>query len=535
MMIKRTITFIIFILLLFSMPVFGANYTILTSTTTFDGDTDCGGACTSADTIIIEGGARGDLIIRDLDGSGSYIDIVNEDVNPDAKVIITNDGTGGIGILTFYNCKYIDIKGDNDGDLTYGIKVVNDNVPAHTGACIQFWGDCDNVKLSYVEIAFDGHTGDNGGGIGVGVGAESSSMIYDTFEIFNNYIHGSRYSDMYLGRNDPGGNDDPYIKDFSIHDNLMEGSGGYGITLKGVHTSSSPITIYNNTIKITGVVHQTGDCTNPSVDDCMFGIGVQYFEGSTYANIYNNWIEKTYGEGFKLGEGDHNLYDNIIVGCGTGDLGSYGHGVTTFQTTTSNIYDNIIIQPTRYGVYGRSGSGTVQIDRNLIGNPGVGYIENDAHLVEGTGANANIKEADVVDFNFNTWSDDSDYSNDRFRTRDLNPPNNGTDFAVNGALTWKNFGDLTGLDGYFEKDTNPPTVKVVDNSLIETYDPPGDLDTGSIYYWKLIGYGGAGNDTGAVYKLTTAGGPPVDPSNKADVLWSIKGGDVLYSDKAGDW
>ena len=74
---KRIIlTLTILILFALSSQAGAADYTIATGTTTFDGDTDCGGAaCTSADTIIIAGGARGRLLIQDVDGDGTGEDV----------------------------------------------------------------------------------------------------------------------------------------------------------------------------------------------------------------------------------------------------------------------------------------------------------------------------------------------------------------------------------------------------------------------------------------------------------------------------
>ena len=84
----------------------GSIYYVSTSTTIVDGDTFCGGgACTSADTIIIRGGARGSLKFQDFNGAGSYITITNENTNPDSKVVITSNGSGGWGVLSLSNCK----------------------------------------------------------------------------------------------------------------------------------------------------------------------------------------------------------------------------------------------------------------------------------------------------------------------------------------------------------------------------------------------------------------------------------------------
>ena len=63
----------------------------------------------------------------------------------------------------------------------------------------------------------------------------STSWIFDTFEIHHKYIHDVNYAGMYLGQNEPWNLDNPYIANFLVHDNIIDNSGCYGITLKGVH------------------------------------------------------------------------------------------------------------------------------------------------------------------------------------------------------------------------------------------------------------------------------------------------------------
>ncbi len=210
----------------------GSIYYVPTSTTTVDGDTFCGGAtCTSADTIIIRGGARGNLLLQDFDGSGAYIHIVNQNINPDSKVEIN-------GVIQLDNCQYVDLRGDNDPNLTYGIKVLNDGIPSASANSVRVKGKSDHIKISYIEVAFDGNSTMSGNGIFVQDGAESSSWIWDTIEIHHNYIHGCIYAGMYLGQNEPYANDNPYIANVSVHDNIIDDSGVYGMVLKGVSASS---------------------------------------------------------------------------------------------------------------------------------------------------------------------------------------------------------------------------------------------------------------------------------------------------------
>lgn len=406
--IKNTLKLFAFLVCLLPVWTWAASYEVSTSTSIVDGDTFCGGsACTSSDTIIIRSGARGSLKFQDFDGAGSYITITNENTNSDSKVEITSNGAGGWGVLSLSNCKYVDLRGDNDGDLAYGIKVRNDGTPARSGS-VWVYGESDHIKISYLEITCEGNTTTSGIGIQVQDVNLTTSWTFNNFEIHHNYIHDTRYSGMYLGHNWPQANNDPYVGTFSIHHNLLEDMGSYGMTYKGVKGPDNYI--YNNTIRTTGVVRE--DLTG----DAWAGIGVQMFEPGYMVEIYDNRIEYTKGSGIKIGESVRNLvYRNKILGCGTGGEEKYSHGIQLYHPNThsTEVYDNIIIQAKGYGIYGHWSTHDNYHKRNLIGNLGIGEAGG-IGLTEGTGADANIYHADVADFNFSAWSDDGDYSNDIF-------------------------------------------------------------------------------------------------------------------------
>jgi len=309
------------------------------------------------------------------------------------------------------NCKYVDLRGNNDGDITYGIKVIN--TLGRPGG-VWPYGESDHIKISYIEMAFDNAPA--GSGIHIGDASLSSSWIFDTFEIHHNYIHGTGYAGMYLGMNNPPDNDNPYIANFSVHDNIMEDLGSYGITLKGVHSTSGTNSIYNNKIRGSYSGQSTGLVTDKD-DAFKFGIGGCMYYGNAGVNIYNNRIEKTVGAGIHVGIENQNVYNNVVCGCGTGNHNLYGNGIITrWHAKNAHIYDNIIIQPTRYGIYGGGTTVNALMSRNLIGDAGIGEWSEGAvgKITESTGADANIYHADVADFGFNVWSDDDDYSNDDF-------------------------------------------------------------------------------------------------------------------------
>ena len=409
-----------------------ANYSVLTTTTTVDGDTFCGGKCDSGDTIIIKGGARGKLLFKDFDGAGSYITITNENTNPDKRVVIT---TGPVGEawagLELRDCKYVNLRGNNDADLQYGIKT--DKVWVRQ--------ESDHIKIGYLEI--------DSSGIMVHDGTLSASWIFDTFEIHHNYIHDVGYAGMYLGQNKPWDENTPYVANFLVHDNLLENMGCYGITLKGVHETSGVMKIYDNTIRVTGVA-----CSTDPVGASSFrqGIGSTYYLGDTYAEIYGNRIEHAAGPGITLSRAAHKVYDNLILGCGTDTIEKLEHGITTYSVNGGEIYDNIIIQPKGYGIYTLGSCANVKLSRNLIGDAGSGeWGELEAGAItESTGADANIYHADVADFNFKAWTDNNDYSDDDFTfstppvTCDYyikNGGNNGLD-GKSDATAWATIGKV---------------------------------------------------------------------------------------------
>ncbi|MCK5375384.1 MAG: hypothetical protein KAJ40_08865, partial [Alphaproteobacteria bacterium] len=190
-------------------------------------------------------------------------------------------------------------------------------------------------------------------------------------------------------------------------DNIMENLGSYGITYKGINGPDNYI--YNNKITTTGVIE-----SSTPTDSGKHGIGVQFIYGkNNYVEIYDNWIEKTVGPGLKIGGNKHLVYNNVIAGCGSGNDTTWGHGIFTFSAKDIELYDNIIIQAKRYGIYGGYGVTSVSHKRNLIGDSGIGEAGG-SKLTEGTGDQANTYESSVSNLNFKIWSDDGNYSNDDF-------------------------------------------------------------------------------------------------------------------------
>ena len=86
-----------------------------------------------------------------------------------------------------------------------------------------------------------------------------------------------------------------------------------------------------------------------------------------------------------------------------------------------------------------------------------------------------------------------------------NPPTQATDVPIYADLSWDchnpNIYSLL-YDVYFGTNPNPP---IVSNNQISTIYDPGTLNEGTTYYWKIIVYDGAQNNStiGDIWEFTT--------------------------------
>jgi len=193
-------------------------------------------------------------------------------------------------------------------------------------------------------------------------------------------------------------------------------------------------------------------------DEWKSGIRVRTYNSAYSVDVYNNTVFNTAGPGILAGKGSHNIHNNIICNAGTNNAVDWAHGIVTYLGTIgTHVYDNIIIQPTRYGIYNKaSATAGVTMSRNLIGDAGLGeWAEvQPGDTIESTGADANWYEADVADFGFKAWSDDGNYGNDDFsfpipsakgQIINLDHPvivEHGAACDINAAI--KNIGELSG-------------------------------------------------------------------------------------------
>lgn len=436
-----------------------ATYTVLTSIGTVDGVTFCGGsACTSADTIIIAAGARGGLLFQNFNGNGSYITIKNELKSPSTPVTIQNDG-----IISINACKYIDLRGDNDPALVTTTKskgiVVNHASGGDMPASIWIHGISDHIKVGYIEA----HAVGNVSSVSIGVIMQDANLTvanaFSDIELHHLWLHNLTAQGMYLGANDPYGKDPEYggatyptLRRISIHDNILEDIGNEGIDLKGC--DQGPNEVYNNRIIRTGTQCVIGGLSPENLNDGDFtcGLKIPWTTHGAVVNVHDNYFESTGGPSvYVCGAYTHSyltaidgnvggriyVYNNIITNAGTmgGPIPKMG-GITLpeFQTGIlsrynnfhCDAYDNIIIQPNKYGLAAGGDYDVMTAKRNLVGNSGTNYVAFIAPFgvyTPGAGADANVYHANVADFGFTAWSDDNNYANDIFTFGgDTTPP-----------------------------------------------------------------------------------------------------------------
>jgi hypothetical protein len=419
-MIKRGVLFFVCFLFLINF-ISAQNYYVNTNVNIVDGGNFCSGKCTADDKIIVKAGERERLRFQNFHGNGRYIVITNENSPSNEPVRIVNRGGTGRALVNLIDSSWVDFRGDGDPDIKYGFDVFVDNPSSVSnlvtgGAWI--YGKSEYVKFGYVKITFDGYSSPYGIGLNIQDAylPQTPQWIYQDIEIHNNYIEGSKYSGMYIGCPPANCPDNTYPSNagFSIHDNIIMNSGAYGLTYKRVVGPNNYI--FNNKIINTGL--------NPTPankgDSYKKGIGIKLIKWGIVVNVFDNYIENTPGPCVKVeGTDSQMVYNNTLVKCGTGNNAELGSAIF-LSGSNHKVDDNIIIQPTRYGVY-NDGTGKMYVNRNLIGDAGLGDMSG-SNLVKGVGENVNVYHQDVADFNFVKWSDDGDYSNDVFVIGGYVPP-----------------------------------------------------------------------------------------------------------------
>ncbi len=89
------------------------------------------------------------------------------------------------------------------------------------------------------------------------------------------------------------------------------------------------------------------------------------------------------------------------------------------------------------------------------------------------------------------------------------PTNGATGVPVNEVLGW-NANGATTFDVYLSDSSfsaGSPPAPASENQVASSYNPPGDLEYDTTYYWMIVATNGDGDTTGSVWSFTTEDAP----------------------------
>ena len=107
----------------------------------------------------------------------------------------------------------------------------------------------------------------------------------------------------------------------------------------------------------------------------------------------------------------------------------------------------------------------------------------------------------------------------------VNPSNGASNVPVDVVLQWSAVGAAS-FDVYLNDSSfsaGSPPAAASEDQVASTYDPPGDLEYATTYYWMIVATNGDGDTTGNVWSFTTEDEPLPDepqlqsPANNASV------------------
>lgn len=136
----------------------------------------------------------------------------------------------------------------------------------------------------------------------------------------------------------------------------------------------------------------------------------------------------------------------------------------------------------------------------------------------------------------------------------FSPANLASDVAVAATVSWTNGSDTTSNDVYFSIDQDLVTlrdssVKVVDDTLATSYDPPGSLAYSNFYYYRIVSRNDQGDVESDVYCFSTVALPsgtkyvissrPPTPTNtfsgdaNCKAVWNFESADLAGDSLSG--
>ena len=245
----------------------------------------------------------------------------------------------------------------------------------------------------------------------------------------------------------------------------------------------------DNLVSKNNILH-TYDLAGISADNYAF-----YDNGS---GTYHDW--------------DYDMYNGSCSGCsGQESNGISGTSPTFNPTPTYNI-----AAPGGSGTYTLASAAPGYDDGVVLNNFNDGY--------EGAGPDIGAMErgSDPMEFGVEAYLGISNIS----------PSDGGTGVSATVDLTWTNPVLATGIDVYFDESSCPAAVPtlVVDDSLVETYDP-GTLSFVTTYCFRIDMIYDGGIETGDNIEFTTTTGPPPPPTGLSTCSYHSLGMTGVYDDQ----
>lgn len=274
--------------------------------------------------IGIEGGVRNPILFQNFTGT------------PDYPIVVTNKhGTGRVQIsdavpgdsgatnrtgIAMNHCRYIQLRGDNDPAMRYGIEIARaGGKNAGSGRRgVDVFGRSTDVEISFLEIqqvSFAGIMIKHDPGCDPTL--SHPALVYRNIRVHDNYIHDVGGEAMYIGYSfwtddkclsDPNAGYAHNIEGLHIYNNLIERAAWDGVQ---VGAATMDVDIHHNVIVDSGL----GGSGTSSGDT---GVGVQIGSGTT-GYLRDNQIINSRANGISLfGIGHNFVVNNLIVGGGVG-------------------------------------------------------------------------------------------------------------------------------------------------------------------------------------------------------------------------
>ena len=334
-----------------------------------DGSTSPFNKLRPGDTLFFQGGNMEFLQLKNFKGS-PRLPIVFSNLN--GPVTINTDWYYGI---VLDSCRYVRLTGTGDSRYFYGFIV--SRVAGGAGLSIGYLSsdvEVDHIYIANTDIQ----------GLFAKTDPDCSlKSVRSNFTQYNTVIH-----DNYISNT---GNEGMYIGSSFYSGETINCNGKDTVVLPSVLKG---VRVYNNIVKYTGwdgiqVASATTDClilNNLVMYDSQAGVWGQMsgilIGGGSDCDCYNNYIYKGKGDGIEnLGLGGYKIYNNAIVGAGTGfypgDQTYPKHGIYTNDCSAlvGSEYDimfNVIVNPKTDGIMFASNNATASlIADNAIINPGI--------------------------------------------------------------------------------------------------------------------------------------------------------------------